>query len=71
MAEQSIQMTYDAKTRRAVYTFKNGRTLGVSNVSEEQARRFLERDAPEFEKRDCCLHSIDGQFTREEGRANG
>lgn len=70
MAEQSIQMAYDVQTRRAVYTFKNGRTLAVAGISREQAEKFLERDAPEFGRRDCCLHSVDGQFTRE-GTANG
>lgn len=61
----TIQLDYDAQKRRAVLTFPNGRTLSISNVSEEQAKAFLERHAPEFQKRDCCLHSVDGEFTRE------
>lgn len=60
-----IQLDYDAAARRAVLTFPNGRTLAISNVSEEQAKGFRERHAPEFQKRDCCLHSVDGEFTRE------
>jgi len=62
---ESIQMEYDAAKKRAVLTFQNGRTLAIGNVTEEQAKAFRDRHAPEFQKRDCCLHSSDGEFTRE------
>lgn len=61
-----IQMTYDAAERRATLTFPNGRTLTVGNVTKEQAESFKERHAPEFQKRDCCLQTVDGTFTREQ-----
>lgn len=60
-----IQMTYDAAAKRAVLTFPNGRTLEIGNVTEEQAKAFKERHAPEFQKRDCCLQTVDGTFTRD------
>lgn len=62
---KEIQLAYDAGKRRAVLTFPNGRTLGIGNVSEEQAKDFHARHAGEFQKRDCCLHTVEGQFTRE------
>lgn len=58
-------MTYDAAAKRAVITFPNGRTLAVGNVTEEQAKAFKERHAAEFMKRDCCLQTVDGAFTRD------
>ncbi len=61
-----IALAYDAGKRRAVLTFPNGRTLAVDNVSEEQAKAFRDKHGAEFQKRDCCLHTVDGQFTREE-----
>jgi hypothetical protein len=61
-----IQMQYDAAGKSALYTFKNGRTLTVHNLTEAQAKRFLERDAPEFERRDCRMHSVGGHVNREE-----
>lgn len=64
-----ISLDYDADAKRAVLTFPNGRTLAISNVTEEKAREFLAKHAGEFQKRDCCLTSVDGQFTRE--AANG
>ncbi|MGD9512102.1 MAG: hypothetical protein AB7X49_26555 [Geminicoccaceae bacterium] len=64
-----ISMDYNADKRRALITFPNGRTLTVSDISEEKAREFLTKHAGEFQKRDCCLTSVDGQFTRE--TANG
>ncbi len=60
-----IQLEYDATARRALLTFPNGRTLAISNVSEEQAKGFRDKHGAEFQKRDCCLHSVDGEFTRE------
>jgi hypothetical protein len=60
-----IQMSYDATEKRAVLTFPNGRTLSIGNVTEEQAKAFKERHAAEFMKRDCCLHTVDGSFTRD------
>jgi hypothetical protein len=61
----SIQLSYDAKERRGVLIFPNGRTLAIGNVTEEQAKDFLKRHATEFQKRDCCLHTVDGEFTRD------
>lgn len=60
-----IKLDYDAASRKATLTFPNGRTLGVGNVTEEQANAFRDRHAAEFMKRDCCLHSVDGAFTRD------
>ena len=65
----SIQMDYDAVKKRAVYTFKSGRQLVVNGVDADKAQKFLERNAPEFERRDCCLHTVDAQLTRE-GRSD-
>jgi hypothetical protein len=59
-----IQMVYDAEAKRAVLTFANGKTLTVGGVTEDQARGFKEKHAAEFARRDCCLSTVDGQFTR-------
>lgn len=64
-------MDYDAAARKATYTFKNGKTLMVGNVDEAKAKEFLDRNAPEFEKRDCRMASVGGQFTREEHTDGG
>jgi hypothetical protein len=56
---------YDIDKREALITFPNGKTLTLGNVSAEQAASFLERHAPEFQKRDCCLQTVDGSFTRD------
>jgi len=61
----TIELSYDAKERRAVLTFPNGRTLTLGNVTEEHAKAFRERHAAEFQKRDCCLYTVDGTFTRD------
>jgi hypothetical protein len=66
----ATKMNYDAAKKRAVYTFKNGKTLTINNMTEAKAKQHLERYADEWERRDCCLSSIDGQFTREE-KADG
>lgn len=63
--ETEITLAYDGEKHRAVLTFPNGRTLAVGNVTEEQATAFKERHAPEFMKRDCCLHTVEGAFTRD------
>jgi len=55
-----IDMTYDRPTRKAVITFANGRRLTLADVSEEQAKDFVARHAPEFERRDCVLHTTGG-----------
>ena len=60
-----IKLDYDAEKRSATLTFPNGRTLTVGNVTEEQAKAFRDRHAPEFLKRDCCLQTVDGTFTRD------
>jgi hypothetical protein len=64
MSEKAATMVYDAAKKRAVLTFPNGRELAIADVTEEQANTFLERHASEFARRDCCLTSVDGQFTR-------
>ncbi len=61
----AIQLSYDATKKRGVLTFPNGRQIAIDNVTEDQARSFKERHAPEFMKRDCVLHTVDGHFTRE------
>jgi hypothetical protein len=65
MSEVDVKLAYDADRRLAVLTFPNGRTLAVGNVTETQAQAFLQRNAAEFMKRDCCLHTVDGTFTRD------
>jgi hypothetical protein len=61
-----IQLAYDSAKRCATLTFPNGRQLRVAGVTEEQAKAFRDKHGAEFQKRDCCLHTIDGQFTREQ-----
>jgi len=63
---KEIELAYDAGQRRAVLTFPGGRTLAIGNVTEEQAKAFRDKHGAEFQKRDCCLHTVDGQFTREQ-----
>lgn len=63
----SISLAFDAGKGRAVLTFPNGRTLTVDGVNEEKANEFLRKHAAEFQKRDCCLSTVDGSFTRESG----
>jgi hypothetical protein len=57
---ETIQLSYDAAAKRAVLTFPNGRELTLDNVTEDQAKAFKERHAPEFMKRDCVLHAAGG-----------
>jgi len=57
---KAISMTYDGETKKATITFPNGRRLTLSDVSEEQANDFVARHAPEFERRDCVLHTTGG-----------
>lgn len=64
-----ISLAYDAAKKRGVLTFPNGRTLTLSDVTSEQAEAFRVRHAPEFQKRDCCLSTVDGMLTR--GGDNG
>lgn len=61
-----IKLDYDATAKRAVLTFPNGRTLAIGNVTEEQAQSFRDRHGAEFQKRDCCLQTVDGTFTRDD-----
>jgi hypothetical protein len=65
----SIKLDYNAAKKEAVFTLTNGRPIRVQNVTEAKARQMLERDMPEFERRDGCLTSVGGHFTR--GDANG
>lgn len=58
-------MAYDATARCAVLTFPNGKKLAISNVDEEQAKRFHEKNGGEFQKRDCCMTTVGHVMTRE------
>jgi hypothetical protein len=60
-------MDYDPKTRTAVFTYKSGRTTTVKEITEAKAKEMLERVMPEFERRDGCLTSVGGEFTRDDG----
>jgi hypothetical protein len=60
-----IKLDFNPASKKATFTFKNGRTLVVGNMTEAKAQAFLERDAPEFARRDCRMHSVGGQLTRE------
>lgn len=66
MTDKTATLEYVAATRRAVLTFPNGRALAIKDVSEDQAREFLEKHSLEFQRRDCCLTSVDGTFSRGE-----
>lgn len=55
----SIQLAYDEAKKEGVLRFPNGRELTIGNVTREQADRFLEKHAPEFERRDGVLHTAD------------
>jgi hypothetical protein len=60
-----ISMEYDAANKSAVLKFKGGRTLRLANVTEDQAKQFVARHAPEFQRRECILHTVGGIETRE------
>lgn len=61
-----IGMDYDATKKSALLRFKGGRTMKLSNVTEDQAKQFVARHAPEFQRRDCILHTVGGMETRNE-----
>lgn len=61
-----VQMAYDATKREAVFTFQNGKTLTLGEVTQDQANRFRDKNAAEFQKRDACFTSDGGEFTRGE-----
>ncbi len=48
---------YSEETRSGTLVFPNGRKLTIENVSEEQFKRFEERNAAEFARRDCILET--------------
>jgi hypothetical protein len=60
----TIAVDYDEKAKSAVLKFPNGRELKLSNVTKEHAQKFTERHGPEFERRDCVLHSMGALETR-------
>jgi hypothetical protein len=62
-------LTYDAKTRKGVIAFPNGHRLAIGNVDQAQFDEFARKNAAEFQKRDCVLHTVAGFETRE--TANG
>jgi len=59
-----VTLAYDEAKREGVLTFPNGRTLTIANVSRDQAQKFLERNAAEFQRRDCILTTDDGTIAR-------
>jgi hypothetical protein len=69
MSEKTVELDYDASARKATLTFPNGRTLAIRDINEDQAREFVEKHSSEFQKRDCCLTSVEGTFER--GHADG
>lgn len=62
--ETQIRMIYDEASRQATFTFANGKTLKLGNVTEEQAIRFRNKNGAEFERRDACFTTDGGHFTR-------
>ena len=62
-----IALEYDKAAKRAVITFPNGRRLTISDVTEDQAKNFVTRHAPEFQRRDCVLHTDGSIETRSSG----
>lgn len=61
---KEVQMAYDKAKREAVFTFENGKTLTLGEVTEEQAIRFRDKNAGEFQRRDACFTSDGGEFVR-------
>lgn len=61
---KELQMAYDATKSEAVFTFENGKTLTLGQVTEDQAKRFRDKNGDEFQKRDACFTSDGGQFAR-------
>jgi hypothetical protein len=59
-------LSYDKSTRKGVITFPNGHRLTISNVDNEQFDEFARKNAAEFQKRDCVLHTVAGFETREQ-----
>lgn len=62
-------LTYDKATRKGVISFPNGHRLTIANVDNDQFDEFARKNAAEFQKRDCVLHTSAGFETR--GNANG
>jgi hypothetical protein len=62
----TIAVDYDDAKKVAVLTFPNGRCMRLSNVTKEHAEKFAERHGPEFQRRDCVLHSMGALETRAE-----
>lgn len=60
-----IEVTYNEAKRSAVLKFPNGRELRIGNVTREEADDFAARHGPEFQKRDCVLHTSGEVLTRE------
>jgi nucleoside 2-deoxyribosyltransferase len=60
-------LKYDKAARKGVIEFPNGHRLTIGNVDEEQAQAFFKKNAAEFQKRDCVLHTVAGFETREHG----
>lgn len=59
------KFSYDAATRECVITFPNGHKLTIGGVDEAKAKSFFEKNAAEFMRRDCVLHTVAGFETRE------
>jgi hypothetical protein len=57
-------LEYDDAKKEARIRFANERVLTLGNVTRQQAARFFEKHAPEFEKRDCILTTSDAIYSR-------
>lgn len=66
---KEVQMAYDSAKSEAVFTFENGKTLSLEGVTEDQAKRFRDKNAIEFQRRDACFTSDFTECTR--GDLNG
>lgn len=63
------KLSYDAASRKGVISFPGGHKLTIANVDEAKATDFFEKNAAEFMKRDCVLHTTACMETR--GNTNG
>lgn len=58
-------LTYDKTTRKGVIAFPNGHRLTIANVEQEKFDDFARKNAAEFQRRDCVLHTVAGFETRD------
>lgn len=57
-------LTYDKDAKRGVIVFPNGHKLAIGNVEQEKFDEFARKNAAEFQRRDCVLHTVAGFETR-------